>query len=151
MSDLGGNSFSVSKRRVKPIQLAPWASAIVGDIDWTSLGDDPMGDMQIFAGPLSREAMRQRLLGEVETEVSAMLDAIQEFDAFDVIELMRLRELPVVPVVAIADGHDGSAAAIDLVSLVCLSRPSRMPSGKDRQSTEPHHAVSDLHGRAMRL
>ncbi len=151
MSDLGGNSLSVSKRRAKPIQLAPWASAIVGNIDWTSLGDDPMGDMQIFAGATSQEALRQRLRGEVETEVAAMLDAIKEFDAFDVIELIRLRELPVVPVAALVDGHDGSGAAIDLVSLVCLSRPSRMPSGKDRQSTEPHHAISDLHARATRL
>jgi hypothetical protein len=151
MSDLGGNSFSVSKRRAKPIQLGPWASAIVGNIDWTSLGYDPIGDMQIFAGATSHEALRQRRRGEVETEVAAMLDAIKEFDAFDVIELIRLRELPVVPVAALVDGHDGSGAAIDLVSLVCLSRPSRMPSGKDRQSTEPHHAVSDLHARATRL
>ncbi len=151
MSDLGGNSSSVSKRRAKPIQLVPRASAIVGNIDWTSLGDDPMGDMQIFAGATSQEALRQRLRGEVETEVAAMLDAIKEFDAFDVIELIRLRELPVVPAAALMDGHDGSGAAIDLVSLVCLSRPSRMPSGKDRQSTQPHQAISDLHARATRL
>ena len=52
-----------------------------------------LGDLQIFAGVTSQEALRQRLRGEVETEVAAMLDAIQEFDAFDVIELMRLREL----------------------------------------------------------
>ena len=151
MSDLGGNSSSVSKRRAKPIQLAPRASAIVGNIDWMSLGDDPIGDMQIFAGVTSQEALRQRLRGEVETEVAAMLDAIKEFDAFDVIELIRLRELPIVPVAALMGGHDGSGAAIDLVSLVCLSRPSRMPSGKDRQSTQPHHAISDLHPGAMRL
>jgi hypothetical protein len=151
VSDLGGNSFCVSKRRAKPIQLAPWGSAIVGDIDWTGLGDDPIGDMQIFAGATSHEALRQRLRGEVETEVAAMLDAIKEFDAFDVIELTRLRELPVAPVAALADGHDGSGAAIDLVSLVCLSRLSRLPSGKDRQSTQPHHAISDLHARATRL
>ena len=50
MSDLSGNSLSVSKRRAKSIQLAPWTSAITGSVDWTSLGDDPMGDMQIFAG-----------------------------------------------------------------------------------------------------
>jgi hypothetical protein len=117
MSDLSGNSLSVSKRRAKPIQLAPWASAIAGSIDWTSLGDDPMGDIQIFAGATSQEALRQRLRGEVEAEVAAMLDAIKEFDAFDVIELIRLREIPVVPVAALVDDHDGSAAAIDLVSL----------------------------------
>lgn len=151
VSDLSGISFCVSKRRVKPVQLAPWASAIVGDVDRASLDEDPIGDMQIFAEATSQEALRQRLRGEVETEVAAMLDAIREFDAFDVIELIRLRELPVVPVVALVDGHDGSAAAIDLVSLVCLSRPSRMPGGKDRQSTEPHHVISDLHSRAMRL
>src|SRR5271165_2470614 len=111
MSDLGGNSSSVSKRRAKPIQLAPRASAIVGNIDWTSLGGDPMGDTQIFAGATSQEALRQRLRGEVETEVAAVLDAIREFDAFDVIELIRLRELPIVPVAALMDGHDGSGAA----------------------------------------
>lgn len=141
----------MSKRRAKPIQLAPWASAIVGNIDWTSLGDNPIGDMQIFAGATSQEVMQQRFRAEVETEVAAMLDAIQECDAFDVIELMRLREIPVVPVAALVDGHDGNGAAIDLVSLVCLSRPVRMPGGKDRQSTGPHHAISDLHARAMRL
>ena len=151
MSDVGGNSFSVSKRRAKPIQLAPWASAVVGNTDWTGLGEDPISDVQTFAGATSQEALRQRLRGEVETEVAAMLDAIHEFDAFDVIELIRLRELPVVPAAAVVNGHDGSGAAIDLVSLVCLSRPSRMPSGMDRQSTEPHHAISDLHARAMRL
>ena len=151
MSDLGGNSFSVSKRRAKLTQLAPWASAVAGNIDWTGLSEDPINDMQIFTGASNQEALRQRLRSEVETEVAAMLDAIQEFDAFDVIELIRLRELPITPVAALIDGHDGSGAAIDLVSLVCLSRPSRMPSGRDRQSTEPHHAIGDLHARAMRL
>ena len=68
MSDLSGNSLSVSKRRAKPIQLAPWTSAIAGSVDWTSLGDDPMGDIQIFAGATSQEALRQRLRGEVEAE-----------------------------------------------------------------------------------
>jgi hypothetical protein len=123
----------------------------VGDIDWMSLGEDSIGDRRLFAGAPSQETLRQRLLAEVESEVAAMLDAIQEFDAFDVIELMRLRELPVVLVAALADGYDGSGAALDLVSLVCLSRQSRMPGGMDRQSTEPHHAISDLHSRAMRL
>jgi len=68
-----------------------------------------------------------------------MLEAIREFDAFDVIELMRLREIPVVPVVALEADFDGMGAAIDLVSLVCLSRPGRMPGGKACESTEPHH------------
>jgi hypothetical protein len=141
----------MSKRHAKPIQLAPWTSAIVGDIDWRSLGNDPIGELQIFAGATSQEALQQRLRDEVKTEVAAMLDTIQEFDAFDVIELMRLRELPVVPAAALMDGHDGNAAAIDLVSLVCLSRPGRMPSGKDRHSTEPDRAISGLHARATRL
>ena len=134
MSDLGGNSFSVSKRRAKPIQLAPWASAIVGNIDWTSLGDDPMGDMQIFAGATSQEAMRQRLRGEVETEVAAMLDAIQEFDAFDVIELIRLREIPVVPVAALVDGHDGSG---------CRNRPclTRLPVTPEQDAERQGSAI----------
>ena len=94
MSDLSGNSLSVPKRRAKPIQLAPWTSAIAGSVDWTSLGDDAMGDIQVFAGATSEEALRQRLHGEVEAEVAAMLDAIKGFDAFDVIELLRLREIP---------------------------------------------------------
>jgi hypothetical protein len=110
-----------------------------------------MTDVEIFAGATSQEALRERLRSEVETEIAAMLDAIQEFDAFDVIELIRLRELPIVPVAALVDGHDGSAAAIELISLVCLSRPSRMPGGDDRLLAEPHHAVSDLHARATRL
>jgi hypothetical protein len=77
MSDLSGSSCAVSKRRAKSIQLAPSGSAIVGDIDWASLGDDPMTDIQIFAGATSQEALRERLWSEVETEVAAMLDAIR--------------------------------------------------------------------------
>jgi hypothetical protein len=142
---------SVSKRRVKLVQIAPSGSALVGHVDWASLGDDPPRDLQVFAGATSREALRQRLRKEVETEVAAMLDAIRDFDAFDVIELMRLREIPVVPVVALMDGHDGNGAAIDLVSLIFLSLPDRMPRGRDRHSTEPHHAIDNLHTRAMRL
>jgi hypothetical protein len=80
-----------------------------------------------------------------------MLDAIREFDAFDVIELMRLRKIPIAPVVALEADFDGMAAAIDVVSLVCLSRPGRMPGGKARESTEPHRVIDDLHGRATRL
>ncbi len=80
-----------------------------------------------------------------------MLDAIGESDAFDVIELMRLREIPLAPVVALEAGFDGMAAAIDLVSLLCLSRPGRMPAGMARESAEPHRAISDLHARATRL
>jgi hypothetical protein len=124
---------------------------MIGDINWAVLGDDPLGELQIFAGMTSREALQQRLRDEVGTEVAAMLDAIREFDAFDVIELMRLREIPVAPVVGLELDFDGIAAAIDLVSLVCLSRPGRMPGGKDRESTEPHHAIDDLHARATRL
>jgi hypothetical protein len=141
----------VSRRRRKPTQLAPWSSALVGNFDWTGLGDDPIGDIQVFTDAATEGELQQRLRSEVETEVSAMLDAIQDFDAFDVIELIRLRELPVAPVAALVHGHDGNAAAIDLISLVCLSRASRMPSGKDRTATEPHHAISDLHNRATRL
>lgn len=124
---------------------------MVGKVDWASLGEDPVGDVRAFTGAGSQEELRQRLRGEVEAEASAMLTAIRDCDAFDVIELMRLREIPVIPVDALVDGHDGIGAAIDLVSLLCLSRPSRMPPGKDRQSTRPHEAVSDLHARAMRL
>ena len=151
MSDLRGSHFSVSKRRAKPVQLAPGTSGITSNIDWASLGGDPLAEVQIFDGLTSREALQQRLRDEVGTDVAAMLDAIREFDAFDVIELMRLRELPVVPVVALAADFDGMASAIDLVSLVCLSRPDRMPSVKEPESTEPHHVIGDLHARATRL
>jgi hypothetical protein len=116
-----------------------------------SLGDDSLGDLHIFAGTASPEALQQRLRAEVEAEVSAILDAIEEFDAFDVIELIRQRELPVTSVAGLMYGHDGHAAVIELVSLVCLSRPSRMPSGGDRQSTQPHRVIGDLHARAARL
>lgn len=150
-SDLSGSHFSVSKRHAKPIQLASGTSAVIGNINWASLGGDPFGELQIFAGMASPEALQQRLRDEVATEVAAMLDAIREFDAFDVIELMRLREIPVSPIVALEADFDGMAAAIDLVSLVCLSRPGRMPGGKARESTEPHHAIDDLHARATRL
>ena len=80
-----------------------------------------------------------------------MLEAIREFDSFDVTELMRLREIPIAPIAALEAGFDGIVAAIDLVSLVCLSRPSRMPGDKARKSTEPHCAIDELHARAARL
>jgi hypothetical protein len=142
-------SLFVSKHSAKPIQAA--SGAIKGSINWAGLGGDPLGELQIFAGMSSPEAMQQRLRDEVGTEVAAMLDAIREFDAFDVIELMRLREIPVVPVLALEADFDGMGAAIDLVALVCLSRPGRMPGGRARESTEPHHVIDDLHVRATRL
>jgi hypothetical protein len=141
----------VSKHRAKPLQLAPGTSAIIGNTHWASLGGNPFGELQIFAGTASPEALQQRLRDEVGTQVAAMLDAIREFDAFDVTELMRLREIPVSPIVALEADFDGMAAAIDLVSLLCLSRPGRMPGSKARESTEPHHAIDDLHARATRL
>jgi hypothetical protein len=151
MSDLHGSHFSVSKRRAKPVQLASGTNALIGNIGWASLGDDPLGELRVFAGITSPEGLQQRLRDEIDTEVTAMLDAIGEFDAFDVIELMRLREIPVAPVVALDADFDGVAAAIDLVSLVCLSRPGSMPEGKARESTEPHLAITNLHARATRL
>lgn len=143
----------MSKRRVKSLKLSASGKAIVGSIDWASLGDDPLGELQVFAGTTSLEELRQRLRAEVETEVEAMLEAIDEFDAFDVIELIRLRELPIAPVAAILDGHDGSAAAIELISLVCLSRHARAPvrESEVRELSELQDAVSDLHARSMRL
>ena len=101
----------MSKAR-KPIQLAPWSSALLGNFDWAGLGDDPIGDMQVFAGAATASDLQARLRSEIETEVSAMLHAIQDFDAFDIIELIRLRELPIVPVAALVHGHDGNGAAI---------------------------------------
>lgn len=141
----------MSKKRSKPVQLAPWSSSLVGAFDFSSLGEDPLGDIRVFAGAATEADIRQRLRAEVETEVEQILAAILEFDAFDIIELIRLRELPIAPVAALVHEHDGNGAAIDLIALVCLSRTSRMPSGKDRQLTEPHHAISDLHDRATRL
>jgi hypothetical protein len=141
----------MSKHGSKPIQLASGTSAIIGGINRTGLGGNTLGELQVFAGLASPEALEQRLRDEVGTEVAAMLDEIREFDAFDVVELMRLREIPVAPVVALEADFDGIAAAIDLVSLVCLSRSGRMPGGKARESTEPHHAIDDLHARATRL
>jgi hypothetical protein len=93
------------------------------------LGGDPLGELQIFAGMASPETLQQQFREEVGAEIAAMLDAIGEFDAFDVIELMRLRDIPVAPVVALDADFDGIAAAIDLVLLICLSRPGRMPRG----------------------
>jgi len=98
----------VSKHSAKPIQLA--SGAIKGSINWAGLGGDPLGELAIFAGMASLEALEQRLRDEVGTEVAAMLDAIREFDAFDVIELMRLREIPVVPVLALEADFDGMGA-----------------------------------------
>jgi hypothetical protein len=151
MSGLCGSPFHVSKRQPKPMHFASGPKAMTGGINWAALGDDPLGELQIFAGLTSREALQQRLRDEVRTEVAAMLDAIQEVDAFDVIELMRLREIPVTPAVALAPDFDGVAAAIDLVSLICLSRPGRMPGGQARESTEPHQVIEGLHARATRL
>ena len=150
-SDLRGSHFSMSKRRAKPIQFPSGTSAIMGSTGWGTLGGNPLGELRVFAGLASPEALQERLREEVGAEVAAMADAVREFDAFDVIELMRLREIPVAPVVALITDHDGIGAAIDLVSLVCLSRPSRGSEGKARESTKPHHAIDDLHARATRL
>jgi hypothetical protein len=141
----------MSKRRAKPIQSASGTSAIMGSTGRGALGANPLGDLGVFAGLASPEALHGRLREEVGAEVAAMVDAVRELDAFDVIELMRLREMPVAPVVALAPGYDGSGAAIDLVSLVCLSRPRRRPGGKACESIQPHHAIDDLHARATRL
>ena len=56
-----------------------------------------------------------------------------------------------VPVDALAGGYDGSGAAIDLVSLVCLSHPGRVPGAEDARSAQPDQAVEELHARATRL
>lgn len=71
--------------------------------------------------PPTPDTLRQRFRDEVETEVAAM------------------------------EGYDGSAAAIDLVSLVCLSRSTRTPGANDREATEPHPVIEELHVRATRL
>lgn len=78
ISDLSGNSLTVPKRRTKPVLIAPSGSAVIGNIDRTSLGEDPIRDMQVFAGAPNRDALRQRLRDEVETEVAAMMDAIRD-------------------------------------------------------------------------
>ena len=151
MSELTGTSVDVSKRLQKPVQLAPWSSTLLGGFDWCSLGDDPLGEMRLFAGATSLEELQQRLDAQISEEVQALLATTQGFDAFDVIELLRLRELPIVPVVALMGGYDGNGAAIELVSLVLLTRDSRMPSGKQGQKTQPHLVIPELHERATRL
>ena len=141
----------VPNRRAKRVLLALPGNAIIGNADWAGLGDDPAGDLTVFAGAATPEALRGRLRVEVETGVAAMLESIRECDAFDVIELMRLRELTVDPVAASADGHDGAAAIIDLVTLMCLGRSDRKPDGARTHATQPHLAVADLHACASRL
>jgi hypothetical protein len=141
----------MSKSRRRPFQLAPWSSSLIGNFDWTGLGDDPLGDMKVFAGSTNSGELQQLLHAEVTIEVSAMLAAVQELDAFDVIELVRLRELPIVPVAALVHEHDGNGAAIDLVTLVCLARSARMVGRRPRSETEPHMVVSELHSRSKRL
>jgi hypothetical protein len=59
------------------------------------MGDDPMGNMLTITGAISQEAPRQRLRGEVEITVAAMLDAVLECDAIDVIEFTRRMDVQV--------------------------------------------------------
>jgi hypothetical protein len=140
----------MSKRR-RSVQLASWSSSLIGNFDWTSLGDVALSDMKVFAGATDPGELQQRLLAQVEVEVSAMLAAVQQLDAFDVIELVRLREIPIAPVAALVHGHDGNGAAIDLVTLMCLARSARMVGQRPRSETEPHMVVSELHSRSTRL
>jgi hypothetical protein len=123
----------------------------MGSTHWGTLGGNPLGELGVFAGLASPQALQERLREEVGAEVAAMADAVREFDAFDVIELMRLREMPVAPVLALETGYDGIGAAIDLVSLVCLSRLGRDPGERAGEPTEPYHVIDDLHARATRL
>jgi hypothetical protein len=129
---------------------APTA-ALLGSIDLRSLGDDPLGELAVFASAKDGEELRARLDEQITNEVDGILASVKDLDAFDVIELVRLRELPIAPAAALNGGHDGLAAIIDIVSLVLLTQDSRMPSGKDRLDTRPHLIIDDLHNRASKL
>ena len=94
---MGGNSVSMSKRRAKPVQLAPWASAFNGGSEWASLGTDSVSEMQVFAAAHDVGGLRQRFRGEVKAEVTAMLGVIRGLDAFDVIELSPATRTPSGP------------------------------------------------------
>lgn len=140
---------SGSSRRA--VRLTESSSSILGRLDFRSLGPDPFGEMQIFAGAQETGELDQRLDEQIRTEVAAMLAATEEFDAFDVIELLRLRELPIVPVLGLRPDYDGNSAVIDLVSLVLLTRGTRAPGSTPRAETQPHHVIAELHQRAARL
>jgi hypothetical protein len=135
----------------RPVRLTESSSSLLGRIGFDSLGPDPFGEMQIFAGAGTAAELDQRLYDEIRREVTAMLDVTRDLDAFDVVELVRLRELPISPVVGLMPDYDGNAAVIDLVSLVLLSRGSRALGSTPRAETQPHLAIHELHDRAARL
>lgn len=141
----------MTTRRRRPVQLAEGSSALLGRIDWRSLGDDPVGEIRSFVGATTAREFQERLDAEIRTEVNAILEACRDFDAFDVIELLRLRELPIVPVLGLRDDYDGSGAAIDMVALILLSRTSRMPTDRSPAETRPHMVIAELHQRATKL
>jgi hypothetical protein len=135
----------------RPVRLTESSSSLLGRIGINSLGPDPFGEMQIFAGADTAAELDQRLYDEIRREVTAMLDLTRELDAFDVVELVRLRELPIVPVLGLMPDYDGNGAVIDLVSLVLLSRGNRAPGSTPRAESQPHLAIRELHDRAARL
>lgn len=138
---------AVSRRATKRARQA--ASGLAAQ--FASLGDDPISELELFSAARTVQDLDAILRREVEVEVSAILEVVQDFDAFDVIELMRLREFPIAPAAGLAPGYDGSGAVLDLIALVMLTRPTRNPSGVPREEGQPHKVIDDLHTRAQRL
>lgn len=138
---------AVSRRATKRARQA--ASGLAAQ--FASLGDDPISELELFSAARTVQDLDAILRREVEVEVSAILEVVQDFDAFDVIELMRLREFPVRTAAGLAPGYDGSGAVLDLIALVMLTRPTRNPSGVPREEGQPHKVIDDLHARAQRL
>lgn len=126
------------------------ASRLLG-IELAGLGDDPLAELMVFEGAGTAVELDQRLRREVETEISRVVQLVDECDAFDLIELLRLRELPIDPSHAVEPGFDGSGAVVELISLVLLARGRRAPLSMKREDSRPHELIGDLHERAKRL
>lgn len=126
------------------------ASRLLG-VKFPGLGDDPIAELMLFEGADSRAALDRRLRQEAETEVSRIVEMVQDCDAFDVIELLRLREFPISPTLALEPEFDGSGAVVELISLVLLSRGRRVAPLVSREDSRPHELIPDLHDCTKRL
>jgi hypothetical protein len=126
------------------------ASRLLG-VEWAGLGDDPLAELMVFEGAGTAVELDQRMRREVETEISRVVDLVDECDAFDLVELLRLRELPIDPAHAVEPGFDGSGAVVELITVVLLARGRRAPLSMKREDSRPHELIGDLHERAKRL
>jgi hypothetical protein len=118
---------------------------------FSSLGDDPFSELQLFANARTLNELDEVLRAEVIAEVERLLAAVADYDAFDLVELMRLREFPIAPVAGLDSGYDGNAAALELIALVLITRSLRNPRGLPREDGQPHEVIDELHERACRL